>query len=363
MKLKSLILPLAAVMALSSCSEKKWSAEGTITGGAGKTIKVEASNGVGGWYAIDEVAIASDGTFKVAGLPFGHPELLRLSVDGQSIYLPIDSIESVSVSADAKNIASSARLSGSSTAEKLQEVNDMIAKAIAANGEDAASLNQDLKRSLAEVILRDPSDIVAYYLVFHRVGNNLLFSPEDKSDLRIIGAVANAYTQNRPSDPRTQLLKDLYLSNRKIANNAPSDTLVAQEVKFPEIILMDETGKTRSLSDVAGNGKVVLLSFTIYSADWSSALNVELNKLYAANKGAGFEIYQIGYDGDEFAWKQSAKNLPWITVYNAPKVGDKVLIDYNVDQLPALFILNRQGDLVERVDQLNRLSAAVGRYL
>lgn len=356
---------IAAGMLMTGCSEKKWSAGGTITGGDGKSVILEAPNGTGGWYPLDTVEIGKNGTFKVSGLPLGHPELLRLTLDGQSAYFPVDSIENVTIQADASDFHASTRLSGSESAEKMQEVNDLIAKVAKANGEAAVAFDPDLKRSLAEVILRDPADIVAYYLIFHRVGDTRIFSPTEKSDLRIIGAVANAYTQHRPADPRTPLLKELYLSNRKgmFPAAAPSDTLVAAEMQFPEIALLDKEGKERKLSDIAGHGKVVILCFTAYTAEGSQALNVELNKVYSANKGKGLEIYQIGLDADEFQWKQSARNLPWITVYNTPKDGARVLADYNISAIPAIFILNRQGDLVERVENLNMLESTVNRYL
>lgn len=361
MKITSLILSLAAVVALSSCADKKWGAEGTIAGAEGKQMIVEVPNGNGGWQAIDTVEIATDGSFKVAGEPFGHPELLRLNINGEAVYIPIDSIETVTVQANLANLGSSAKLSGTPTAESMQKVNDLIANAIAENGVESVAVDQDLKRQLAEEILHDPAGIVAYYLVFHRVGNQLLFSPDDKSDLRIIGAVANAFTQNRPSDPRTAMLKELYLSNRRL--HAPSEPMVAEEIQYPEISLMDENGKVRNLSDHTGKNNVVILSFIAYTAESSPALNVALNKVYSAHHSQGLEIYQVGVDADEFAWKQSAKNLPWITVFNSPKDGDKVLMDYNVQEIPALFIFNRQGDLVERVEDLNRLDSTIGRYL
>lgn len=357
--------PLAAALLLTGCSQKKWSAEGTISGADGKQLVLEAPNGAGGWYPLDTVEVAKDGSFEVSGAPLGHPELLRLTIGGQSAYFPIDSLETVAITADAANLQASARLSGSESAEKMQEVNDLIAKVSKEKGEAAVAFDPELKRNLAEVILRDPSDIVAYYLIFHRVGGALLFSPEEKSDLRIIGAVANAYTQNRPADPRTALLKDLYLSNRKVVMpaSAVGDTIVAREMQFPEIDLLDDKGVARKLSDVASKGNVVVLCFTAYTAQGSQALNVELNKIYSAHKGEGLEIYQVGLDEDEFQWKQSARNLPWITVYNTPSAGAQTLIDYNVGSLPALYILNRKGDLVERVEAVNRLESAVNRYL
>lgn len=362
---KTLLACMTAALLMTGCSEKKWSAEGTIAGAAGKQVVIEAPNAAGGWYPLDTVTVGKDGAFKVSGLPIGHPELLRLTLGSQSAYFPVDSIETVSIEADAANFQASARLSGSESAEKMQEVNDLIAKVAKAKGESAVAFDPDLKRNLAEVILRDPADIVAYYLIFHRVGGTLIFSPTEKSDLRIIGAVANAYTQNRPSDPRTALLKNLYLSNRKavMPSSAAGDTIMAREMQFPEIDLMDEKGVSHKLSEVADQGKVVILCFTAYTAQGSQALNVELNKVYTAHKAQGLEIYQVGLDEDEFQWKQSAKNLPWITVYNSPKDGAQSLVDYNINALPAIFILNRQGDLVERVEAANRLESTVSRYL
>lgn len=360
----ALALPVMAAMSLTGCSDSKWKVDGHITGAEGRDVVVEAPNGAGGWYPVDTVTVGKDGAFKISGTPFGHPELLRLTLDGQSAYFPIDSIESLTINADASTLQASARLAGSPSAEKMQEVNDLIAGVAKAAGDSAVAFNPDLKRKLAEVILRDPADIVAYYLIFHRVGGNLLFSPNEKSDLRIIGAVANSYTRLRPNDPRTALLTDLYLSNRRIAAPAASgDTIVAREMQYPEISLMDEKGVTRRLSDIAGNGKVVVLCFTAYGAQGASALNVELNKVYSAHHANGLEIYQVGVDEDEFQWKQSARNLPWITVYNTPAAGAQTLLDYNVSVLPSIFILNRNGDLVERVENPDRLNSAVSRYL
>lgn len=353
----------AAAMLLTGCSDKKWSASGEIAGASGRSLILEAPNGAGGWYGMDTVTIADNGSFSLKGEQPGHPQLLRLNLDGQMVYFPIDSTESVVITADASALQRTARISGSESADRMQEVNDLIAKTVAASGDSVAPYDANLKRALAEIILRNPSDVVAYYLVFHRVGGRLFFSPDDKSDLRIIGAVANAFTQQRPSDPRTPLLKQLYLSNRRNVMAERPDTLAAEMVGFPEIALFDETGTMRSLTDAASRGKVVLLCFTAYTAEGSQALNVALNKLYEANHSRGLEIYQVSFDDDEYQWKQSAKNLPWTTVYNSAKEGANTLTSYNIGALPAIFIINREGELVERVDRLNRLESTVNRYL
>ncbi len=231
-------------------------------------------------------------------------------------------------------------------------------------GEQAVAYDPALKRALAELILSDPSGIVAYYTIFRRVGDTPLFNPQDKADLKMIGAVANAFTSKRPDDPRTGYLSQLYLSNRRSNGiSAATDTIVANEISLPEIKLLDRDGKERSLTEEASKGNVTILSFTAYGAEFSPAINLELAKIYEANNTSGLEIYQVSVDSDEFAWRQAAANLPWIAVFNSPKHGAKNLLQYNVTNLPATFIINRQGELVERVDDITRLSSAVSRYL
>ena len=351
-------------ISLSSCTDKKWYAEGTVSGAEGKEMILEAPNHFGQWYALDTIEIDSHGKFKVSHLPAGHPEVYRLTLGKESAYFPIDSIEKITITADAGTFSNRYTLAGSQSAEKMQKVNDLIAKVVAEQGEQAVAYDPALKRALAETILSDPSGIVAYYTIFRRVGDPPLFNPEDKSDLKMIGAVANAFTSRRPADPRTAYLSQFYLANRR-ANGVrvAADTIVAQEITLPEIALLDREGKERSLTQEASKGKVMILNFTAYSAEFSPAVNLELAKIYNANKDAGIEIYQVSVDSDEFTWKQAAANIPWIAVFNSPKHGAKSLLQYNVTNLPATFVINRKGELVERVDDLTRLSSAVARYL
>ena len=138
---------------------------------------------------------------------------------------------------------------------------------------------------------------------------------------------------------------------------------VSQEIRLPEIALLDKDGKRRSLSEVTDQGKVVVLNFTAYGAEASPAFNLELAKVYDAHKAEGLEIYQVSVDDDEFLWKQAARNLPWITVYNTPKDGAETLLKYNVGQIPATYVINRNGELVERVPDVTKLETTVRRYL
>lgn len=358
-----LAITLAAAAAVS-CSQNKWKAEGTIAGGEGKDLVLEASNRFGQWYAVDTVTIDKEGRFKVAQTPAGHPEIYRLTLGDQSLYFPIDSTETVTITGNAAEFGNAYTITGSASAERMQTVNDIIKKAVATRGERAVATDAELKRALANQILGDPAGVVAYYTIFRKVGNTPLFNPEDRADLRVIGAVANAYVEQRPTDPRTEYLSTVFMQHRRARRSiVPTDTIVATETVLPEISLLDPSGKERSLSEEASKGKVIVLNFTAYTADASPALNLELAKVYEAYKNAGLDIYQVSVDTDEFAWRQAAANIPWIAVYNSPKNGARTLLKYNVTDLPATFVINRRGELMERVDDINGLEAAVRRYL
>lgn len=366
-KLKHIPATLAIgilAIGIASCSQKKWGAEGTINGAEGKELILEGSNRFGQWYAMDTVTVGKDGSFKVEGQPAGYPEVYRLTLADQSLYFPIDSTETVTIAGNVKRFGSTYTLSGSSSADQMQTVNEIIRKAAATRGERTLANDAGLKRTLGNIILSDPAGIVAYYTIFRTVGGAPLFNPEDRTDLRIIGAVANAYMEHRPNDPRTEYLRNLYMQHRRSYRTAePTDTIVATELVLPEISLLDPAGKERSLTEEAAKGKVLVLNFTAYTAEASPALNLELAKVYDAHKNAGMEIYQVSVDSDEFAWRQAAANLPWIAVFNSPKNGARTLLKYNVTNLPATFVINRKGELAERVDNIADLDAVVKRYL
>lgn len=353
----ALLLAVTAV----SCSKAKWTVEGHIAGAEGKELILERASETGSWYGIDTLTVDTDGSYRFSREPLGHADIFRLRLGNETAYFPIDSIETVTLDGKYPGLATGYSLSGSDEALAMQRANQLVDSASAAN----ALADSGFKRELARTIMRNPSGMTAYYTIFRRVGSTPLYDPSVKADNRIIGAVANAFTQKRPADPRTKMLTELFLSNRVVPsrNTAPADTLVAVEISLPEIALRDAAGKIRSLTEEASKGKVIIVSFTAYSAQESPAINLELGKIYTANKANGLEIYQIGFDDDEYLWRRSAKNIPWIAVYNSSADGLEALRDYNVGTLPATFIINRRGELVERVTDLSKLQGAVAKYL
>lgn len=355
------ILGAVCCAVMTACSGgNEWRVDGNIEGADGQTMVLEASTN-GRWFPIDSVKLGNSGDFYFKHEAAGYPDIYRLRLGEKSLYFPIDSIETVTVVAKASAFDTDYTLTGSESAEMLMHVDQRVREAISRNGLAALPNDTLLKRELGGMMLGDPAGIVSYYIINKRVGGVPIFNPSNKSDNRIIGAVANAFDQYRPNDPRTDFLRKVFLTNRS-ANSGKVTTIEAPEVSLFDIELYDNTGKKQSLRDVAAANKVVVLSFTVYGAEASPAYNVELNKVYDNYSKSGLQIYQIALDEDEYRWRQSAKNLPWVTVYNSQADGVKYLESYNVQSLPTTYLIVN-GELVSRVADPAGIGREVAKYL
>lgn len=347
----------------TACShDNQWTVTGNIEGADGQILLLEASDN-GRWYPLDSIKLDADGDFSISQDPRGYPDIFRLRLGNKMLYFPIDSIETVTVNSKASAFDTDYSLDGTATAQQFMDVDRKLAKVVNTRGTGAIATDSLLKRELGNIMLGDRSGVISYYLINKRYGGNLIFDPSNKSDLRVIGAVANAFTRNRPNDPRTPYLKKLYLSNRKAEGNVPTDTIRAKEVGVFEIDLYDANGKKQSLVNQVSKGGVTLLNFTVLDADGAPDFNRKLYNAYQKYHDSGLEIFQVCMDEDESTWRQSARNLPWIVVYNSPRTGGRYAMNYNVSDIPVSFIIDRNGEIVERIDDISTLDAALVRHM
>lgn len=357
MKISHYLLAGLALVAATACSHTDtWSVGGTISGADGKLLTLERSyNGM--WTVLDSVRLDGKGNYKFQSAPVGYPDIYRVTLEGSSAYFPIDSLDNVTLSGDAATLATDYQLAGTTNAEMLGAINKLVNEKVASIGREAVR-DSLLKRELSGMVLGDMSSIVSYYIINKEIGGQRIFNPADKGDLRVIGAVVNAFSAMRPNDPRTRFMEAQYIAQRRALN--PVNTAVeAVEIGFPEIVLKDAAHNDRALSDLAGNGKPVILNFTAYAAENSPAVNLVLANIYNAG---GVEIYQVSIDADEYLWREAAKNLPWVAVFKSPRDGDRVLRDYNVGVVPTSFIIDKEGMLKERVDDITKLPELIRKY-
>ena len=76
--------------------------------------------------------------------------------------------------------------------------------------------------------------------------------------------------------------------------------------------------------------------------------NVDLVDLYDKYHAQGLEIYQVSLDIDKASWASTVRsqNLPWISVNDGLGVQSPAVASYNVDHVPAMFVISRNGDFL-----------------
>ncbi|MCM1336621.1 MAG: redoxin domain-containing protein [Candidatus Amulumruptor caecigallinarius] len=357
---KSSIIAAAAVavMATACSGDDSWQMTGTVHGAPADTpLVVEASEN-GRWFTVDTVRTDGSGRFRVVSKAPRHPSVYRLRMGEKTLFFPIDSLERLTLSTSYEAFDTDYDLGGSSDADLMEGIDKQLMEAARTASPSQVVTDSLLKRELGRKLLAKPDGVVAYYIINKRIQGMPLFDPSSRLDHRIIGAVANAYEQKRPSDPRTPYLRKLYLSGRQ----AKPRTVEAPATAMFDVRLYDANGKEQSLKELAAKNKVVVLNFTTLSAPQASLFNEELHKVWSQYHGNGLEVYQVCVGDEETAWRTSARNLPWVSVYQ-PEAGDATpLLNYNVNYLPFTYLIV-DGEIARRVQDVKQLSGAVSSVL
>lgn len=361
---KNIFALIAVTLLVCACSNRnEFTVKGTIDGANEETLLLEAPMN-GRWFVVDSVKTNANGDFKISRQAPKYPEVFRLRLNEKSVYFPIDSLDNIELTSTASGFGTDYTLSGSENAVALMEVDKKIMSLVATANNDEVVKRENLKRELANRVLANSSGIVAYYIINKYIGDSPLFDPSNSTDLKIIGAVANAYNTYKPNDPRTAYLVSVLLEGQRARRaTLEADTVFVEETPLIDIKLEDNKGIDHNLRKVTSKGDVVILNFTLYTAEQSPLYNKALADVYNKYKNQGLEIFQIAYDRDEFGWKTAAENLPWITVYDSAGAQSKNLTAYNVGSLPMIFIINRKGEIVERVTDIAELDSIVRKYI
>ena len=149
-------------------------------------------------------------------------------------------------------------------------------------------------------------------------------------------------------------LNNLALQSLKVIRSERPIDIEAKEIDMLEIELPDVSGANIKLSNIS-SGNVIILNFTAYQSEFSPDLNQRLQNIYLKYHAKGMEIYQISLDSDLHIWKNIASNLPWICVHDPQTLYSQFAALYNVKQLPTLFLLDKKGIVVKRIENVSTL--------
>lgn len=382
MKKLSNILVLIVVMAMAGCTNSPMATlEGTITEAEGKTLYLDCI-GVERTTVADSVKLKGDGAFRFRVPQPECFDFYRLRIDREVIYLSVDSTETLRVTAALPVMSMAYQVEGSEDnlmlkqlvhkqVELQQNVRALVRNSSPEVGVTRARIDtlvEHYKREVRmEYIYANPGKPYAYFALFQRLGGQLIFDPiATRDDVRCFAAVATNLDLYHPDAERTKNVKSIAVKGLKNTRKPqPVDYSVLQdkivESSLIDIELNDIDGVARKLTDL--KGKVVLLDFTVYAHQQSSARVLILRELYEKYAAQGLEIYQVSLDADEHFWKTAVENIPWVCVRDSEAPYSRVATLYGVRELPTYFLINRANELVMRDAAVEDLEKELKRLL
>lgn len=202
-----------------------------------------------------------------------------------------------------------------------------------------------IRREQLRFIIEHKASLAAVYALNQRLpGDSYLFNGD--SDVVYYRTVAEAIEQSYPESPYLQaLLAEIARMDARI-----SLTSQITEAGYPDLEMADIYGKKVRLSSLSG--KVVLLDFWSAELGNSNTLNAELKEIYRkyADASVPFEVYQVAVDTSKPLWINTVQEqqLPWISVSDLRGRASTALGIYNVQKLPANFLIDKEGTIVAK---------------
>lgn len=304
-----------------------------------------------------------------------------MRVDDRIINFVVDSTETVNISSDYNTFSSGYSVTGSESNVKIKElsllqaelqakVNELNKSGMPAGlAQDSLfrmveSYKNDVKRNY---IFKEPDKASSYFALFQQLNGFMIFNPlSNKEDVKCFAAVATSLNHNYPHADRSRNLYNMVIKGMKNTRTPQTKTLeisedMINETSIIDIPLKDINGETKHLTDY--KGKVVLIDFTAYGTPSSGARTLALRELYNKYSSQGLVIYQVSLDTDEHFWKTACDNLPWVCVRDPQGPYSTYVSIYGVTALPTAFLVNRNNELVLRLNEKSDIEAEIKKLL
>lgn len=353
---KSLILFLALI-SLASCSHKV-KISGKIGCAARQMVYLEYT-GIYHSEILDSTKADRNGKFKFRVKPSHYPDLYRIGLNGNFV---VFSLDSASTNIDILVPDSSfqyAQISGSDVSADIQKLrfSHYNLKSYAYD-RDIPKVDSALSEHIAlaeSIILKDTRSMAAYYAINQTFNGNYYFNPYEKRGLQFWTAVATAFDMYYPDHDRSKELKTVVLDAvRQVRGyQLDPDKIIqsAAQTGFIEIELPDRRNNPTRLSSLVGN--IVVIDFSAYAMDESAAHTMLLNEIYSTYHSKGLEIYQVSFDPNKLLWLEMTRNCRWTCVNDERSTESPYILTYNISEIPTLFLMDRQGNIVGRYNHQN----------
>lgn len=204
--------------------------------------------------------------------------------------------------------------------------------------DEMEELQDKYKNFELDYIKNHPDALISALLIDRALGSGSVTAEEAQA----------MYEKLSPEIKKTKVataVQERLEGQKQAEANAKNTTIGA---KAPDFTAPTPDGKDLALNDALG--KVTLVDFWAAWCKPCRAENPNVVKVYEKYHDKGLNILGVSLDRTEEAWKKAIKDdgLTWQHVSHVAYFNDPIAKMYNVDAIPAAFLLDENGIIVAK---------------
>ena len=376
---------LTVITVLISCNragENEYIISGTVKGIAdGKTVILEKQDGMGQVVPLDTVKV-KDGKFTMTGSA-KEPEIMLLQVEAIQGKVPfVLENGDIKIIVDKDSLQKS-KFSGTFNNDVFSKFNDDLTKFQKDFQKKLTTFqNANMAKMNAAQEAKDTitiSKLMKEYQLIQKEGMEFYIKFAEANPKALLSALILDSMLNDPAVDLVKIKKIFASFSPELKKYKPGKSIQSKLDKIEKPVTVaaaanvgslapDFTGPNpegKSISLKQSLGKVTIIDFWASWCKPCRAENPNVVALYAKYHAKGLNILSVSLDKEASAWKAAiAKDkLTWNHVSNLKEFEDPIALQYGINAIPSIYILDAKGVIIAKDLRGEELNAKIASLL
>lgn len=383
--MKRILMLLTVITVLISCNkagDNEYIISGTVKGIAdGKTVILEKQDNMGQVVPLDTVKV-KDGKFTMTGSA-KEPEIMLLQVETTQGKVPfVLENGDIKITIDKDSLQKS-KFSGTYNNDVFTKFNDDLTKFQKEFQKKLTSFqNANMAKMNAAQEAKDTitiNKLMKEYQGIQKEGMEFYVKFAEGNPKALLSALIVDSMLNDPAVDLVRVKKIYAGFTPELKKYKPGKSIQSKLDKIgkpvtvaaganvgsvaPDFTAPNPEGKSISLKQSLG--KVTLVDFWASWCKPCRAENPNVVALYAKYHAKGLNILSVSLDKEASAWKAAiAKDkLTWNHVSNLKEFEDPIALQYGINAIPSIFILDAKGVIIAKDIRGEELNAKIASLL